>query len=245
MQSLGLACAITLLILVIVNLTLVPSILLAFPHFFANCVQPLTICGFTIDWGSYDENGKSVSENITKRSSNYSIQIQDPFATPQVLPEDGDYGSVRTIDDLRDLHDNAHSLHISSGKLLSQSNLQHSEVVTSKFWYALGKINLTFPYNLIILLVVLGCVLPIMIPYSYNYRSSDGVDMMMPFNSPFTDAFEKMVDIYGYGRVFPYTILLFPKYDLDNNSIFTERFFNETNDICNELVMELGYNISR
>jgi uncharacterized membrane protein YdfJ with MMPL/SSD domain len=244
MQSLGLACALTLLILVLVNLTLVPSILLTFPNFFANCVQPMTICGFTFDWGSYDENGKTVSENMSKRTSNF-VHVQDPFAPPQVLPEDGDYGSVRTIEDIREIHDNGHSLHLSQGKLLNQSILQHTEVVTSKFWHALGKINLTFPYNLLILVVVLGCVLPIMIPYSYNYRSSDGVDMMMPYNSPFTDAFQKMVDIFGYGRVFPYTMLLIPKYNHSANSVFTEQFFNESAEICNELVVHLGYNISR
>jgi hypothetical protein len=240
MQSLGLACGLTLVILVIANLTIVPCLLLSFPNFFANCVQPMTIFGYVFEWGSIDENGNSVAEKQTLKTKS-NMNINDPFATTPVLPEDGDYGSVRTMDDIKEIVENGESLHFNS-----QSYLQYQDAVTSQFWYILGKINLTFPYNLIILIIVIGCVLPISIPYAYNYRSSDGVDMMMPFNSPFTDVFTEMVDIFGYGRVFPYEILLIPQYNGDRNgSIISQRFFRESNAMLDEMVEELGYNISR
>jgi hypothetical protein len=53
MQALGLACAITISIVLIINLTLAPSFLLLFGGFFSGCVDPI-FCGkyCTFNWGS-------------------------------------------------------------------------------------------------------------------------------------------------------------------------------------------------
>lgn len=54
LQSLGVACAVTLCVVLLVNLTLAPVMLLTFDKFFSNTIKPFSCGKCKIEWGAQD-----------------------------------------------------------------------------------------------------------------------------------------------------------------------------------------------
>jgi RND superfamily putative drug exporter len=104
-------------------------------------------------------------------------------------------------------------------------------IKSRSFWYKLSKFTTTFPWNIAIIVVIVGCVVPFAL-HSTNYKKTDSFDVALPRHYELTDVYNNMVREFGYGTVYPYVLLMEPRKNL---SAMSDEFFTTVQDLLAEL----------
>eukprot|EP01129_Flabellula_baltica_P005542 TRINITY_DN2016_c0_g1_i1.p1 TRINITY_DN2016_c0_g1~~TRINITY_DN2016_c0_g1_i1.p1 ORF type:complete len:825 (+),score=136.61 TRINITY_DN2016_c0_g1_i1:23-2497(+) len=175
--STGVGCSISILIILSVNMTQTPALLLIFPRFFRNTVKPVNCCGILCTLGS----------------------------VPELDPE--------------------------NQTLLTNQEEQALLKMKKSMWYKLGKITLKFPWNILLILVFSGIVVPFAL-HSYNYIQTDDLILFFPRNSTLSESYQILSDKFGPGKVEPFKILVVPP---ENVTILSEEFFDTLDTIITEM----------
>lgn len=98
------------------------------------------------------------------------------------------------------------------------------------FWYKLGKFIMKFPYNILILIVVIGLTIPCDL-HSIGYKTTDSMLAYLPRGSPTSDSYALMLDKFGPGALFPYRLLIVPP----NGTVINQNFFSIAQSAISEL----------
>ncbi|KNC53625.1 MmpL efflux pump [Thecamonas trahens ATCC 50062] len=107
----------------------------------------------------------------------------------------------------------------------------NSTKVRRSLWYKIGHLTQSWPYNVIILILVVAATIPFDM-HALNYSPSDAIDLDLPRGSIVTDAYLDMCGEFGYGKVYPYWILIEAP---GNTSVLSTPFFKAAHDVVNTL----------
>eukprot|EP01006_Ploeotia_vitrea_P052094 TRINITY_DN67651_c4_g1_i2.p1 TRINITY_DN67651_c4_g1~~TRINITY_DN67651_c4_g1_i2.p1 ORF type:complete len:885 (-),score=13.74 TRINITY_DN67651_c4_g1_i2:623-3025(-) len=182
LQSMGLGCAVCVGLALAVNITLTPAMLMTFPNFFGKSIQPCPIPGF--DW--LCGKGQLPIEDQEQLNA-------DPHKSYSVVSEVG-MKIKKSKEQMPLIATEA------GGLAYDNSDLKG-------LWVWLGRKVMRTPINIIIILVVIGCVIPIGV-HAFGAKTSDSFTLDMPRGKNITTSYIKLIDEFGYGTAYPYWLLL-------------------------------------
>eukprot|EP00747_Dinoflagellata_sp_TGD_P029867 gnl/TRDRNA2_/TRDRNA2_134234_c0_seq1.p1 gnl/TRDRNA2_/TRDRNA2_134234_c0~~gnl/TRDRNA2_/TRDRNA2_134234_c0_seq1.p1 ORF type:complete len:810 (+),score=72.90 gnl/TRDRNA2_/TRDRNA2_134234_c0_seq1:350-2431(+) len=218
-SSLGVGCAVALGLTIVVNLTLAPCILGAFPCFFARCVAPEA--HQTRRWAS------NLRHQVFRTSSSGDSKAERQLSLS--------YSSLSTGDSCRPI--------ASAGA----ASCEETAVAEARmrgyrpFWVWLGRTNTTFPGNLVFLSLVLilisnmGCA-------TFSMKITDNMLQSIPRGTNSYESFRRLTEVFGAGNIEPYKVMLEAR--ADDNSILTAGFWNTSQQILKEMADQLAPEVS-
>lgn len=214
-SSMGVGCSVSLVIALIVHLTLLPALLTAFPGFFGRCV-------------SADRCGKRCFGRCCPRKAREGTAGPD---CTDVRPSNGSALS------------NGQSVgaepHCSGdGALLPREPALPVGKTRRPFWEWLARITTTFPYNLIIVVLVAVGTGAIGVAILHT-KVTDDFLMALPRGTHTYDAFEHLIATFGIGAINPYRLLLQPAGPLRPGSVLTQEFWESSQQILEEMASRL------
>jgi uncharacterized membrane protein YdfJ with MMPL/SSD domain len=217
MQSLGISCCCTLLITLLVNITLTPSLLLLFPNFFEGSVRPCNLGCCVCGWGAVDRG--------SVKNKYMSINNEKMFSEDSAV-----------VDSSNQIVNPAVDTHLQSYK---------SQVMAeSPIWYKIGNFSVRIPFNLILVGIILGITIPVSL-YSFNYKVSDSLLMDLPNGASITETYELMLQQFGESRLNPYRLLLIPNeqiyssttyYGVTYGPVYSAEFLGNVTTVINQMV---------
>ena len=247
MISTGIGCALAVSVTLIVNITLTPTLLLAFPSFFSLAVAPLTKESIKAFWtcrshpkvveaALLGDNGASARAGLitpTRNGDGSDISSSVLGGAPGGLGIVTESSSLLTT---LKAFEGTPSRGLTTSSLSAAQAEEHHTFVNSRtilrsFWYKIGTLTQTWPYNLLIIVLVLAATVPFAI-HSLNYTTSDAISLDLPRGSVVTEAYVSMCTEFGYGKVYPYFLLLEAP---PNTTVLSAPFFNVAHDVVNTL----------
>eukprot|EP01063_Lacrimia_lanifica_P010961 TRINITY_DN1772_c0_g2_i1.p1 TRINITY_DN1772_c0_g2~~TRINITY_DN1772_c0_g2_i1.p1 ORF type:complete len:958 (+),score=300.73 TRINITY_DN1772_c0_g2_i1:60-2933(+) len=260
MQSLGICCGVSILVVLLCNLFVVPLMLVCFPHFFARGAAGPNACLDAVRFWKKDGSGAVEDAKGTPA---------DPATERTPLVAEAEGGDPTAPSHAAAVEDSAAAqpgrcvgvVGIISAKAVPGEPLcrevfsrkedetlppssegysrreEHSErlLVTSR-WYRLSKLLVRPPYNFLVPLVIITIVAPFGL-FAYTYKTTDENILYLPDDVAVTKAYKHMGNEFGVGYAFPYQILMVPKEPgakiIDESN--TWKVWFETRDIITEL----------
>ena len=120
-----------------------------------------------------------------------------------------------------------------------------AELMVDSRWFKLGVFVTSFPMNILVILLVLGCMAPLS-RYSFSYTTTDENLYYLPKGASVTKAYEDMGAYFGFGKVFAYQVLMVPK-DKDRLILDPEcnyQIWRATQWVIRQIVEMPGFDIS-
>eukprot|EP01059_Diplonema_ambulator_P019657 TRINITY_DN33288_c0_g1_i1.p1 TRINITY_DN33288_c0_g1~~TRINITY_DN33288_c0_g1_i1.p1 ORF type:complete len:878 (+),score=250.63 TRINITY_DN33288_c0_g1_i1:361-2634(+) len=195
-QAFGVGCGLTVLLVVGVSLTITPLVLLAFVHFWERAVKE------NPRWDAWDQLW---SYNINK------IAGRDLAASQHNLPGAAvhdDYDSDWN-DSFREIIPDRLARSPSANQTEPSSQLiKDSDAVDRhSIWYLLASLTSKFPYNIVVIIVVTGALLPIDLRSTQFEVTADSLSLV-PSDSTVLRGYDLLGKEFTYGEVYPYSILI-------------------------------------
>jgi len=90
-------------------------------------------------------------------------------------------------------------------------------------YYKFAKIITTTPVNILVILLVVGFTIYFDL-YAVGGKTTDSIILDLPRGSPTTDAYTQIAKEFGYGKIYPYSLLVIPP---ENETITNNKFFDD------------------
>lgn len=210
-RSTGVGCALSVGTAFAVNLTLTPVLLLTFPNFFERCIEPWP-------WSKERYAGASNNFESSESSTNRLRQISEEMR--EELSEESNYSST---------NNHYKAGHYTNGlldaPLLLSSREQEEMEIKSTAWYKLGGVVLSFPVNVIVVVVIVALMVPFAMK-ALSFAVTDSMLTMMPRGGDATESLIGMTNAFGTGILYPYNILVSGPSRVD---VMSEEYFTVTN----------------
>jgi len=197
-SSLGIGCTLALLLVLAVNLSLVPALLLSFPAFFGArepcCCGPLAaLCRRRY---ADDDSPPPLAS------------LEEGGAAPQGPTLDSAFERLTAATD-------------QGGDRRSALPAPEALSCPQRFWWRLSGLTTRWPLNLLCVAALLGLTVPLGLTAT-TLATTDGWDQAIPRGSALGAAFERMGREFGAGHLNPYSILLRPR----TGSATSRQFFS-------------------
>eukprot|EP01064_Diplonema_japonicum_P022112 TRINITY_DN3175_c5_g1_i1.p1 TRINITY_DN3175_c5_g1~~TRINITY_DN3175_c5_g1_i1.p1 ORF type:complete len:950 (+),score=154.08 TRINITY_DN3175_c5_g1_i1:95-2944(+) len=214
-QSFGVGCGLTVLLVVLVCLMITPLTLLAFLHFWEKSVKE------NPRWDAWDNLWSYNINKIAGRDLSSSQHHHQSAAAQGHEDYDSDWN-----DSFRDIVPDR------MARTPSQNNTEPNTTQLIKdsdavdrysIWYLLASITTKFPYNIIAVIVVTLALLPIDLKSTQFEVTADSLSLV-PSDSSVLRGYDLLGREFAYGEVYPYTILV--NSSDGQNITDPERWFN-------------------
>lgn len=264
--SSGIGLSVTIIITMLVNLSLTPALLMLFSQFFARAVGPTQCCGRQIDCcndsqfqqqnpfdrlaaeekslitkSPYDENNNQTARQRTNpiaRKEDFKRRSTDidPSSAKDIRNSTNSTSTsttnIQVPDSMLDSFGRVRQSPSTSAEAVEEQEEQKS------LWYKLGNFLVSAkPWNLIVVLAVIGCVVPFGM-YSYSFSTSSSIFLYMPRGDSMTNIFLQLCNSFGQGRIYPMKLLVVPPDDFftqQNQTVISQSFFDKTNSVIQSL----------
>ena len=241
LKTFGLACAVVMVCVVVFNVILVPLSLLSLEDFFEHAItitaakcnnQPTSsLSSVTISprhethRDSADIQGSDFPRE--RQRSERSADDSNFSAPPQQCFD--------RIENDRSIHQQGKSITLTKHHLGNDSfprslhhaapaqeeaqeedNSSFSEASASEIamieakWFKVAMFVSSIPVNIIVLIMLCGVVAPFA-PKAFSYTTTDENILYLPKGSCVADAYDEMGKNFGYGEIFSYQVMMFPK----------------------------------
>eukprot|EP00697_Spironema_sp_BW2_P000510 gnl/Spiro4/10653_TR5698_c0_g1_i1.p1 gnl/Spiro4/10653_TR5698_c0_g1~~gnl/Spiro4/10653_TR5698_c0_g1_i1.p1 ORF type:complete len:863 (+),score=293.34 gnl/Spiro4/10653_TR5698_c0_g1_i1:38-2626(+) len=185
-SSLGLGCAISVSVTLLINITLVPALLLTFRGFFSASREAMWGLGW-LEPAVRTPRARAVSVAATEQLRDPSIQYKELLET--TAPPTDRRVSDAPVPCLGEVRDDI--------------LLPHK----SGMWYTLGRVLMKWPWNLLLVIIIVAVVIPFSF-YVFSATLSDSMLINLPRGAPSTVAWGRLGEVFGYGPVFPFQLLV-------------------------------------
>eukprot|EP01060_Flectonema_neradi_P041215 TRINITY_DN970_c0_g1_i1.p1 TRINITY_DN970_c0_g1~~TRINITY_DN970_c0_g1_i1.p1 ORF type:complete len:887 (+),score=139.08 TRINITY_DN970_c0_g1_i1:40-2661(+) len=109
-------------------------------------------------------------------------------------------------DDIEDECDKSDAANgVQNGESLASSTRTANKKKT--FWWKLATVTLTFPYNIVLCVVIIAATIPFDI-FAFNNKHTDAMDLFLPRGADVTNAYTDMGNRFGLGKIYPINALL-------------------------------------
>eukprot|EP00511_Aplanochytrium_stocchinoi_P004396 CAMPEP_0204832988 /NCGR_PEP_ID=MMETSP1346-20131115/15372_1 /ASSEMBLY_ACC=CAM_ASM_000771 /TAXON_ID=215587 /ORGANISM="Aplanochytrium stocchinoi, Strain GSBS06" /LENGTH=731 /DNA_ID=CAMNT_0051965175 /DNA_START=257 /DNA_END=2452 /DNA_ORIENTATION=- len=233
----GLGSGTAVLVTLLVNITLTPTMLLTFEDFFSK-FYPEGLCNFKFCRKARQEDeGYS---NLVRQTSAHSLA--SPFqeavgrrassvmtSTSRLLSSDNTCGQLLDSD-MVDLNN------LGNGKIDPNEEIEFLRTTT--VWYNFAERCFgTKIRALIAVLICCGAILPLT-PYAVAFHHSENFKLFSPRGSESAKASDLLADKFGGGRIAPYNLLIRAN---DTTNVLSNQFFEHVQGVIQTVLLNLDY----
>lgn len=261
-RSTGIGCAITITIALLLNLTLTPSLLLAFERFFHAIATPFG-CYFlmphvpVIDGQQHNvkqrqqlETDANSLKSITSDSGSGLISPVKGRRTQKLSPNKietpfPEIDRSSSVNDAVGINDGDDEWLLKDQQWHRESSLQQhdeSHNTDKSIWYRWGRFLVQKrPWNFLLL----GFVLTLFVPFGYfaiDFQTSDSLLMYLPRDGAVTQAFDDLCDKFGYGQIYPFKFIMEPNntnFVAGNDTVLSPQYFTDSQHVISSLTRAL------
>eukprot|EP00466_Bigelowiella_natans_P011557 jgi/Bigna1/89746/estExt_fgenesh1_pg.C_540141 len=232
----GVGCSLCLTMALVINLTMTPALLLAFPVFFST-FQFLPFCTKKEEFGNDKYGGGQDGDDDAINSGSGYILAPDDEDNPNVPRSDEfDNGmSIFGVDTADEKGERAMRGGEDRPSLTLHQEEENNENMRKSYWYRSTKALIKWPYVYLTILIPLALIAPAALSlFDFNYSVAN--TQIAPRNSPSIECYKRIESTFPLGLMDPLYVIIDAS-SLGPNAVKTEAFFNTSAKIA-ELIIE-------
>mmetsp|Transcript_3702 Transcript_3702/g.5735 ORF Transcript_3702/g.5735 Transcript_3702/m.5735 type:complete len:898 (+) Transcript_3702:208-2901(+) len=232
----GVGCSLCLTMALVINLTMTPALLLAFPVFFST-FQFLPFCTKKEEFGNDKYGGGQDGDDDAINSGSGYILAPDDEDNPNVPRSDEfDNGmSIFGVDTADEKGERAMKGGEDRPSLTLHQEEENNENMRKSYWYRSTKALIKWPYVYLTILIPLALIAPAALSlFDFNYSVAN--TQIAPRNSPSIECYKRIESTFPLGLMDPLYVIIDAS-SLGPNAVKTEAFFNTSAKIA-ELIIE-------
>lgn len=241
MRSVGISSGVGVMMTLVVNCTIAPLMLLAWPKFFTQFGFTWLYCCVCCPRGC--RRVCCACRSCNRRESYSRSLMSDVEGTDDLADSDDDNaGYSDTLDSSGErVYGGDAELLRGKDKVFespgpTKDSPDELEKMRNSLWYKFG--NFLVKWRFAVIVAVLGLAIPCTI-HAVDFERLIGLTLITPRNAEATTTFDMMAQDFSAGRLFPYRLIVQPNATAPSGSVLTQEFFTQSEAAVSQFVAEV------